>query len=499
MPRFDIVFIDPLAFVDQGFPELALATAAARAAGASRASLRIPRLSVVREWLTPSTRAQLETWLRAHRNDDTYRELTGDRIDALRPELLRRLHNVARRAAPPMVAVLTLDEAWARELHRSYPGLPILRFEGARVRGWFEHPSIAAAPSMPSVPSARAAPASAPRLRVTLLRSIDDAPLAERKPVGEGVLLGGEHRGGRLGARLAVGGEGWIHTFEHPRFGANAYVCKVLKRPAAWRRAKLERMLEVRERPAGVAWPHALVFDARGEWLGFLLPRVAGAELQQALQRVWSQQPPSRMQLVHYARRALARVAAVHAAGAFVGDLQPKNFLLGRDAELTLIDADSFQLDGYPCPVGIVEYLHPELLGRDLKTLLRTDEHERFAVATLMFQILMGRQSPYAHIGGGTPLENQRKARFPYRRGRDGRVHVPLGPDGPAARMWSHLPYGLRQAFTTAFDHRVGPELATWDALLARYAEEIERGRYSNDAVPSAFVTEWRRRERATR
>ena len=468
MPRFDLVLVDPLALVGEGTRPL-------------------PCLGVVRAWRTPSTRAHLFDELRACRDDDTYRACSGDRVDALRPELLRRLHDLARHVAPPRVAVLTHDEAWARELHGSHPSLPLLRLDGARVRGWFAHPAIPPVPARLAAPSSSAAGSGSP------LRSTDDDTFAARRPIDAPVPLGGEHRGGWLGERLASGGEGWIHAFTHPRFGPSSQVCKVLRRPASWRRAKLERMLACRERPVGVAWPQALIFDARGEWLGYVMPRVTSTELQQTLQRVWGAQPPSRQQLVHYARRALARVAAVHAAGALVGDLQPKNFLVASDGELTLIDADSFQLDGYPCPVGIVEYLHPDLLGRDLKTLLRTDEHERFAVATLMFQILMGRQAPYARIGGGTPLENQRAARFPYRRGRDGRALVPHGPDGPAARMWSHLPYEIQQAFLLAFDHRVGPELVTWETLLADYAKEVARGRYTDDAIPSHPAAEWRR------
>jgi hypothetical protein len=487
MPRFDIVFVDPLAFVDEGFPELAQATTVAREAGRSRASLRIPKLSVVREWLTPSTRARLEVWLRDNQRNDAYRVLSERRFDALRPEIVRRLHNVARRAQAASVAVLTLDEGWAAELHRTYPGLPLLRFEGRRVRTWFGR--------LPEP-----TPEPAPRVaRPTPLRALDDGPAVDRAPPEEGEALGGEHRGGRLGKRLAAGGEGWIHAFAHPRFGPHTHVCKIFKRPSAWRRAKLERMLAVEPRPLGVAWPQALLFDGDDRWLGYLQPKLAGVELQQVLQRVWKAEPPTRAQLVRYARRALARVAAVHAVGARVGDVQPKNFLVTADDELFLLDADSFQFDGYPCPVGIVEYLHPELLGRDLKKLLRTDAHERFAVATLVFQIFMGRQAPYAHVGGGTPLENQRKARFPYRRGLGGLALVPQGPDGASARMWSHLPYELRRAFTRAFDAHEAPTIEAWAALLADYERELERGRYSNDAIPSGRLTPWRRARRAPR
>jgi hypothetical protein len=498
MPRFDIVFIDPFSFVHEAFPQLAALVTAGRGPGGVRTSLRVPHIDAVREECAPATRQRLEAWLRSKRRGDALRPLSSGRFEQIRPEILRRLHNVASHSNGPAVAVLTLDVEWAHELHRSYPGLPLLRYEGRGVCQWFASPAPA-----PRHEVVREAPREEPREvqerrpSVARLRRLDDGPTADRLPLAAGLALGGALRGGTLGRCIASGGEGWIQQVVLPdeTAASRTLVCKVLKRPSAWRRSKLEWMLAVPQRPSGAAWPTALVGDARGDWLGFLLPKVPGDELQHVLQRVWSAGDdslrPTRRQLARLAQQSVARIEEVHALGVLVGDVQPKN-LLATDDDVVLIDTDSFQVDGYPCPVGIVEFLHPELLGRDLKQTLRTPLHERFAVATLVFQTLMGRQSPYAHIGGGTPLENQRKGHFPYRAGVGGLRGVPQGSRGPTARMWGHLSPELQQAFRASFEDRTPPELPVWRALLAEYEEALGNGLYSNEAIPPARLKSWR-------
>ncbi len=502
MPRYDVVFVDPLTFVHEAFPELAAVVTAGRGPGGARTSLRVPHLDAVRAECAPATRLRLEAWLRGKRRGDALRPLSSDRFELIRPEILRRLHNVASQANGPTVAVLTLDVEWAHELHRSYPGLPLLRYEGRGVCQWF-----ASLPPLPRPEVVREAPPEAPKEPAfgARLRRIDDGPIADRQPLAAGIALGGALRGGTLGRCIASGGEGWIHQVVLPgeTAASRTQVGKVLKRPSAWRRAKLEWMLAVPHRPSGAAWPTAQVSDARGDWLGFLLPEVSGDELQHVLQRVWSagddSQRPTRRQLARLARRSVVRIEEVHALGVLVGDVQPKNLLVTGDDDVVLIDTDSFQVDGYPCPVGIVEFLHPELLGRDLKQTLRTPLHERFAVATLVFQTLMGRQSPYAHIGGATPLENQRKGHFPYRAGAGGLRGVPQGSRGPTARMWGHLSPELQQAFRASFEDRSPPELSVWRALLAEYEEALGNGLYSNEAIPPARLKSWRTGEGAHR
>ena len=77
--------------------------------------------------------------------------------------------------------------------------------------------------------------------------------------------------------------------------------------------------------------------------------------------------------------RVLENLAAVLAAAALgLGDIVKTT--------VYLVDTDSYQVETYPCPVYMPPFLHPELVGQDLRSLLRTMKHEHFAVATLPCQ-----------------------------------------------------------------------------------------------------------------
>ncbi|RML94152.1 hypothetical protein APX70_07765, partial [Pseudomonas syringae pv. maculicola] len=65
-----------------------------------------------------------------------------------------------------------------------------------------------------------------------------------------------------------------------------------------------------------------------------------------------------------------------------------QNLLVTQDStKLWMVDTDSFQIEGFPCPVGTVNFTAPEIQGVNYGTFMRTKEHELFAVATMLFMI----------------------------------------------------------------------------------------------------------------
>ena len=146
-----------------------------------------------------------------------------------------------------------------------------------------------------------------------------------------------------------------------------------------------------------------------------------------------------------------------------------------------------------PCPVGRVGYLHPDLLEADLRRTLRSLRHEAFALAVLLFELLMAGFHPYAHRGGGSPLDNQRKALFPYRPWRAGHPQAPQGAYGPAARMWSHLPTPLQETFARTFQGGEPPAPSTWRPLLEAYLQGLEEGEFCPELLPVLSPRRWLR------
>lgn len=174
------------------------------------------------------------------------------------------------------------------------------------------------------------------------------------------------------------------------------------------------------------AWPLDLVCDSEGCVVGFLMPRF---DRHRPVYEVYG--PSSRLQhfptarfdfLVRVATNLARAVAALRAAGIVIGDLNESNVLVGADATVALIDCDSYQIEApgfvFTCDVGKPLYLAPELHGMPLRGLVRQPNHDAFALAVLIFQLLLLGRHPFAgrFLGrGDMPIEQAiREQRYAY-------------------------------------------------------------------------------------
>ncbi|MDA1174913.1 MAG: protein kinase, partial [Chloroflexi bacterium] len=214
-----------------------------------------------------------------------------------------------------------------------------------------------------------------------------------------------------LGRLISSGGEGAVYEID----GVSGIALKVYHedRRTADRGRKLEAMLtappdniQTRDHLA-IAWPIEAVIDEEGRVAGFTMPLARDAQVLSELLN-----PRSRAEIapdmtwqhmVNVAQNVSAVVDSLHSAGYVVGDLSERNFLVTRDALVTLIDCDSVQVpadDGtmFFSPVGTARFTAPELLGMDFESQPRTVEGDRFALAVLIFLILSEGYHPFQGV-----------------------------------------------------------------------------------------------------
>jgi hypothetical protein len=277
--------------------------------------------------------------------------------------------------------------------------------------------------------------------------------------------------------------------------GQPGLVAKVYHQPTAGHVAKLEAMLA--NPPAdpmtarggiSIAWPvdRLWTVDEPARCLGYLMPRVDQAR---PLFDVYN--PGTRLQvcplfhhgyLLRTARNLAAAVRAVHERGHVIGDLNESNILVNSMALVTLVDTDSFQVRHqgrvYRCPVGKPEYSPPELQQARFADFDRGPEQDAFALAVLIFQLLMQGIHPFAgrFTGQGepAPLEERIAAgHWPYARSRP----VPYAPN-PHAPPFDVLPPGVQDLLRRCFEEGhvrsvVRPDAAGWQEVLQRAEEEL--------------------------
>jgi WD40 repeat protein len=291
------------------------------------------------------------------------------------------------------------------------------------------------------------------------------------------------------------GGEGAIYEVpRYPNLVAKVYHAQ---RRTPERIAKLQIMVahppvnptEHLNHPS-IAWPTELLRDtATNQLVGFVMPRV---RQMLPLSEVYNPRARRRQlplfnyrYLVRTARNLCAAVQAVHQAGYVIGDLNESNVLVSDQALVTLVDADSFQVRDpetgvvYRSLVGKPEYTPPELQGCSFADVDRQPEHDAFALAVLIFKLLMEGFHPFDGVyrGRGEPPEMGARIRngyFPYARGRTGIKPSPLAPP------FEMLHPDLQALFVRCFEegHRnrsVRPRVEDWLEALEGAEDALQQ------------------------
>ena len=301
-----------------------------------------------------------------------------------------------------------------------------------------------------------------------------------------------------VGKRIGKGGEGEVFIVANdPTRAIKIYTAD--DGPA--REAKITAMIQkgFAQKTQLVAFPLAIARDQKGRFKGFVMNFVRDHKplFDLYAPQARKQQFPGANYpfLVMAALNTATAIASVHKSGCVIGDINHSGILVSNDAEVALIDADSFQVvDGahrYLCRVGVPEYTPPELQGTRLGDVVRTENHDAFGLAVAIFLLLgMGRHpfvGAYAK-GDMQPPQTIAEFRFAYSR----RPHVDMTPP-PGVCTLDDFPVPVAQAFGAAFGPggtKSRPSAAQWVALLGELRRSLQQCKsnplhYHSSAAPS--------------
>lgn len=282
----------------------------------------------------------------------------------------------------------------------------------------------------------------------------------------------------RLGEKLGTGGEATVYAAAD-----NPQIVIKLYHPGRHIDAdKLSAMVSA-SHPALqniAAWPIAAVHkQVRGPAVGFMMPRIRdGFEIHELYSPTARQSrfPDATWRfLVHVAANCARALACLHSRNIVMGDVNQKNFMVHSNGTIHILDCDSFQVQvrgqSYLCRVGVPEFTAPELHGLKLESVLRTENHDCFGLATLIFHLLFMGRHPYSgrYLGtGDMPLDRAiREGRFAY--SSNGHQLAMLPP--PRAPTLTFVTPEIAQCFQAAFAPLNGssprrPSSARWAAVL---------------------------------
>lgn len=293
------------------------------------------------------------------------------------------------------------------------------------------------------------------------------------------------------GPLLGRGGEASIYTVA----GRPDLAAKIYHNPSDEHASKLVAMLAAPPvappqpgQHVPLAWPIGRLLEPGGDGrvIGYLMPRIDKAHL------IWEIYNPGVRRevyphfhhgsLLRTARNLAAVVGAVHECGYVIGDLNESNVLVTSQSQVTLIDVDSFQTPGrdrlYRCRVGRPDYTPPELQGVAFADVDRLPQHDAFALAVLIFQLLMQGIHPFAGRCAKDGEADSIAARITAGQWPYAWLRTPSIEPSPHAPPWFALPPSVQELLRRCFEDAhaepdLRPSAAQWQHALEEAEHEL--------------------------
>jgi len=261
-----------------------------------------------------------------------------------------------------------------------------------------------------------------------------------------------------LDGELGKGGEGSVFAVRaNPQAVAKIYHQAI----ASEKQDKIRTMVNLKSNSLlkFTTWPTDTLKDAKGQVIGFLMPRLTGKEIHKLYgpkTRLLEFPNASYSFLVHTAANMARAFGTVHENGHVIGDINHGNFYVSDQATVTLLDCDSFQIGTpsklFKCEVGIQMYQPPELQEiTSFRDITRAPNHDNFGLALFIFLLLFMGRHPFAgrYLGPGEmPIEKAIKEyRFAYSSSAQSKMIQPP----PGTLHMGTVPFQLAGLFERAF------------------------------------------------
>jgi len=230
----------------------------------------------------------------------------------------------------------------------------------------------------------------------------------------------------------------WVKVFN--RDSLNTYL-----------QAKIERMLTQSMKYEGICWPLDIIKDEKGNFRGYTLNAYAGIPVhlcvfkRAGIDTYFSNW--SKLDLCELTETLLNKIEYLHKKNILLGCINPAAIRVVSKREVYFTDTDNYQIDGFPSLVHNISFTAPELL--DKKIYLATKANENFAIAELVFMLMMPGKTPYAVGGNEAPETLIKNMKFPYS---NGQIHGNHALPSMWRFMWSHLG-SLKGSFYNVFQN----------------------------------------------
>lgn len=303
-----------------------------------------------------------------------------------------------------------------------------------------------------------------------------------------------------LRKELGKGGEGIVYETDDSSKVAKIYY------PANRSQTnydKLKTMLGISLNNKSIIWPNEIIYNENGDYVGFVMDKtppyckqIGESVLKINFLNVQKTMFPNwhREDLIKVALSVANVFDVLHKNNILMGDINPANILINpnKAEEVYFVDCDSYQIGDYLCPVGTPIFTSPDYYKRcNMKPVYskekRTIKDEEYALATLLFEILMNGQAPFASKSTEKKniVDDICNYRFSFKTkdstGED-------TPDGPYRMIWNNMDRSCKTKFAKVFEGNARYSANEWSRTLYFYLSQVQKNESTNELIPKKYV-----------
>lgn len=286
----------------------------------------------------------------------------------------------------------------------------------------------------------------------------------------------------KLTQELGRGGEGTVYLAENENL-----VGKIYHEAISAEKAEKLRWMATRHSDQllkTTVWLQDILQDApNGKVVGFLMPKIRAKEIHELYS------PKSRRVhfpdatwhfLIHTATNLARAFNNLHREGHVMGDVNQGNCVVTAAGLVKLIDCDSYEIKTetktFPCEVGVTTHIPPELQKKNLRGIDRTENHDNFGLAVIIFQLLFLGRHPFSgnYLGAQDKTIEEAITEHLFVYGRDAaRKNIVQPPGTPPLSAVSNE---LAELFERAFsEENERPQPSEWVAALESLANNLRQ------------------------
>ena len=299
---------------------------------------------------------------------------------------------------------------------------------------------------------------------------------------------------------IADGGEGTVYATQNQNVVAKIYH---LDKRNETQLKKLNLMVSKKPSAKNIAWPQSILYDKNGNFVGFTMNRISAycKQLGESVlminnNKVREKYIPdwNREDLVKLCLAISETFSILHQKNVLMGDINPANILINpnNSSEVYFVDCDSYQIGEFLCTVGTPIFTSPDYYLRCNKNPKyakekRTAKDEAFALATLLFEVLMNGQAPFASKSTEKSdiINDICNHRFSFKTRSNSGSDTPVGP---YRMIWNNLHPVCKNNFSNVFEDNKTVYDSVWIDSFKKYIADMQTGKYSKDLFPKKYL-----------